>query len=280
MALSSPRFRNETDLQKVDNNQKAYRSGDRGRVVHLLQMALIDLGIAMPRSTTRESYSPDGIYGSETVEAVKAFQRQPQNSLTDDGVIGQNTLRALDRRHAGYSHRFNLHFRSLALTNVPFDTMMTNIERVYAQYGIHARYASGESLGLSEAEQQRFNVIDQQCNWVMNSGEFNELHQLGSPIPPNDLAVFIVNSFQRVTLRGCGGHASHRPACTAAHDCTRWTIAHEAGHVLLTSRFTPVHFQNEERNLMYKSTNDAWVMPSLTDRQVRKMRTHPVMRTA
>jgi hypothetical protein len=61
MTLTSPRFRNERELLAIDANRNVMRRGASGRHVHLVQMALIDLGFAMPISTASDSYSPDGV---------------------------------------------------------------------------------------------------------------------------------------------------------------------------------------------------------------------------
>src|SRR5579872_4233822 len=135
MPLTSPRFRNERPFIAIEANQNALRRGSSGRHVHLVQMALIDLGFAMPISTASADYSPDGVYGAETENAVKAFQRTVRG-LAPDGVVGQSTLRELDRRFNRFTHRINLHFRSLSLSDVPFNLIMSSVERVYSQYGI------------------------------------------------------------------------------------------------------------------------------------------------
>lgn len=276
MSLSSPRFRNEPALQAVASRTRILKEGARGRHVHVVQMALIDLGFAMPRSTTSNHYSPDGIYGSETTAVVKAFQRATPG-LADDGEIGPNTMRALDARFPGFNHRVNLHFRSLSLSNVPFDRMMTSMELVYAQYGIEARFASGESLGLSDEEQTQFTIIDQNCEWEMNSGEFAELEQMGTRVPPHDVAVYIVNRFQEGDVLGCGGHAANRPACAVTHDCSRWDPAHEVGHVLLTSTFSPTH-TDDQRNLMFPTSSSGNTTLTLTDKQLTRIRASPLCR--
>jgi hypothetical protein len=63
------------------------KPGDQGAAVKVLQRALARLG-----------YSPgtiDGQYGPSTTEAVSRFQRA--NGLTDDGILGPDTLQALTR---------------------------------------------------------------------------------------------------------------------------------------------------------------------------------------
>jgi len=274
MPLSSPRFKDEPKLQEVETGFRILKDGSTGRHVHLVQMALIDLGFSMPRSTGSNHFSPDGIYGSETTEVVKAFQRANPR-LSDDGQIGPETMRALDARFPRFTHRVNLHFRSLSLSDVPFDRMMSSMERVYAQYSIEARFASGESLGLSEDEQNRFTVIDQNCDWEMESGEFAELEQMGTRVPPHDVAVYIVNRFQEGDVLGCGGHATNRPACAVTHDCSRWDPAHEVGHVLLTSTFAPVH-ANDQRNLMFPTSSNGETPLTFTEKQLARIRTSPL----
>ncbi len=277
MALTSPRFRNESALRGVDAGHAILRFGAHGRHVHLLQIALVDLGFSMPVSTLSRDYSPDGVYGRETRDVVKAFQRSTPR-LSDDGEVGPLTMRALDARFPKLTHRVNLHFRSLALSDVPFNRIMGNCERVYTQYGIEARFASGESLGLSAADQRRFSVVRQNCDWAMESGEFADLHRLGTRVPTNDVAVYIVNLFQETTVGGCGGHAANRPACAVTHDCGPWDVGHELAHVLLTSSFTPEHTISP-RNLMFSTSSTAPEPPAFTEKQLKRIRESPLCRT-
>jgi peptidoglycan hydrolase-like protein with peptidoglycan-binding domain len=93
MALSSPRFSRDRDLQLASQNRPPLEEGARGDGVKILQRALIDLDFDMPKSTT--TGSPDGVYGLETKATVQAFQRD--NGLTADGVAGQDTLNRLDQ---------------------------------------------------------------------------------------------------------------------------------------------------------------------------------------
>jgi hypothetical protein len=275
MPLTSPRFKNEPELIAVEAGRAVLKRWSTGRHVHLVQMALIDLGFAMPISTLSKDYSPDGVYGAETESVVKAFQRSvPPPGLKDDGVVGQLTLREIDKRHGRFTHRINLHFRALSLTDIPFDRLMSNAAQVYAQYGIEARFASGESLGLSPDQERRFTVVRQNCEWDMNSGEFADLHKLGTPVPNSDVAVFIVSQLQEADTDGCAGHAAMLPACAVTHNCMAWTVPHEVGHVLLTKTFVPVHTLSP-RNLMFGG-NWTTTPPTLTEKQLAKIRSSPL----
>lgn len=267
--LTSPRFTSSRTLQNAASNTPPLRKGARGRGVHLLQMALIDLGHRMPRSTGNALHSPDGIFGEETFAVVRQFQRD--NRLKDDGVVGRNTMGALDRRVGRYQHRVRLHFRSIALTDVAFSRILADTETVYGQYGIKVEFASGESLGLTPEQMELFEQIDQECNWELNDGEFNMLHGLGTAAPPNEVLVYYVRAFGEANLLGCGGHARNRPALTVAARASRWDTAHELGHVLLGSAFSPVH-TNDQRNLMYPFSSTGTSIPMLTHGQLAQMR--------
>ena len=62
-----------------------YKSGSRGEVVRQIQQKLKDWGYYKG--------SVDGIYGEQTTAAVKSFQSK--NGLKSDGVVGEQTLKAL-----------------------------------------------------------------------------------------------------------------------------------------------------------------------------------------
>ena len=271
--IVSPRFKDESELKKVDLGLALLRKGAKGRHVHLVQMALIDLGFPMPISTQSQTFSPDGDYGNETAEAVRRFQTSVAG-LVPDGVVGPKTLAALDRRIGGFRHRIGLHFRAIALTQVTFDLILSSAQAVYAQYGIRIDMMNGQSLLFSPGDQVRFEKVNQECDWDLSAGEFNELHARGAAAPPTDVLVYFVRSFKE-QLNGCGGHAKGRPACTVAETGTRWTVAHELGHVLLGAGFAPVHVR-DTRNLMNETTSTITAMPTFTARQLAQIRISPV----
>ncbi len=277
MTLTSPRFKSSATLIKVEANKAVLQKGSTGTSVHLVQMALIDLGHLMPISTANSNFSPDGIYGEETKQAVKKFQRE-HPPLVDDGVMGQKTIRELDQLFKAFQHRVRLHFRSIALTSVPFERSLANAETVFGMYGIKIEFASGISINLTPDQRTLFNQIDQECDWDLNDGEINELQGIGPPAPPNDILVFFVNNFVDNTVLGCGGHAKDRPACTIAARAGAWDTAHEVCHVLLGSSFNPVH-NPDKRNLMHETEPFLTSIPVLTDRQVIRIRKSNLCRT-
>lgn len=65
------------------------KKGSKGEYVQLLQTKLIMLGYDLG------SYGADGDFGSKTMAAVKAFQKD--SGLTVDGVVGEKTWEALEK---------------------------------------------------------------------------------------------------------------------------------------------------------------------------------------
>jgi hypothetical protein len=76
----------------ADRNQPLAKP-ESGEPVKRLQKALLLVGQSLPRSTAKGAV--DGIFGDETLAAVKAFQAQLK--LKVDGMAGPETLQRLDR---------------------------------------------------------------------------------------------------------------------------------------------------------------------------------------
>ncbi|MEM6469490.1 MAG: peptidoglycan-binding domain-containing protein [Planctomycetota bacterium] len=91
--LTSPWFRWNYVLTSAEKNAPALRRGFVGYAARVLQLALIDQGFKLPKSTAKHG-SPDGRFGQETKSRVRSFQKK--HGLSQDGVVGQNTMRKLD----------------------------------------------------------------------------------------------------------------------------------------------------------------------------------------
>lgn len=272
MALEYLPFKNSPRIQEAAENRPPMRWGEKNQDVAVLQQALVDYGYALPRSTKRNVL--DGIYGREMYDKIRFFQTR--NNLSVDGVAGRQTFTCLDYlmttgTTAQTPKVVTLHFRSLCLTQVPFDKQMRNCQRMYAQYNIEVRFGSGVSMHLSEEEASRFDRLDGSCEWVIEDGEFAELQRMGSDVPRNAIAVFYVNRFSQARLLGCGGHLPNRPACIVAAAGSEWDLAHEVGHVLLTKEYSPVHHASID-NLMYPISRRDPAIPSLDALQLARIR--------
>jgi hypothetical protein len=97
--LRSPRFTQiptRDRFAKALKNTPTIKKGESDReAVRLLQQALVDLGMRMTKSL-EEFGSPDGLFGDETHDAVKEFQRRQFPGQTPDGKVGHDTLSRLD----------------------------------------------------------------------------------------------------------------------------------------------------------------------------------------
>lgn len=175
---------------------------------------------------------------------------------------------------AGYTHKIRLHFRSLSLTNVVFQDILSSTEQVYKSYGIKVEFASGMSLGLSPDEAKRFDHVDGSCEWKITSGELADIQRLEGSTGPFDICVFYINRFTSGLL-GCGGYIPGRPSCIVASNASKWDTAHEVGHVLLGSDFSPVH-STDINNLMHATASSYASTPILTDKQVKKIKDSPM----
>ncbi len=173
-----------------------------------------------------------------------------------------------------YTHRVRLHFRSLSLTNVSFDRVFRATQRAYAPHGIRIDFGSGLSLGLPEDEATRLAAVNGRCEWEITSGDFAEVQRLEGFVAATDIVVYYVNRFATPGLLGCGGHLPGRPACILAASAARYSTAHELGHVMLGSSFTPVH-DSAISNLMYAYENRTGDPPSLNDGQVTQIKRSP-----
>ena len=81
-ATPKPESKNTTSTTTITG---ILRRGSTGSSVTALQQKLIDLGFLSGKA--------DGVYGSKTAEAVKAFQKA--NKLTADGIAGSKTIAKL-----------------------------------------------------------------------------------------------------------------------------------------------------------------------------------------
>src|SRR5262245_5440532 len=133
-----------------------------------------------------------------------------------------------------FTHRVGIHFRSLSLTDVPFDTILKSAEEVYAPHGIKFEFRSGMSMGLSDDEMKKYEQLDGTCHWVITDDEYKALHAMGGKVPATEIVVYYIQRFSQKGILGCGGHLPGRPACIVASKGSRWDTAHEVGHVLLT----------------------------------------------
>lgn len=287
MALRSPRFVSSERLRRAAENNPALATGETGQPVRIVQQALIDLGFDLPLSI-RKYGSPDGVFGKETATKVRDFQTK--YTLSKDGTVGRETMKRLDELlpsagadlpplpKSGFTHKIRLHLRSIAMPQVSEMTQLKIMSEVYAQYAIKIEMASGESVGFDTKGQPiTVTVIDGDCKWDQLSDEQRLLQDLGDKqdTHPNDITVYYAPTLRERdggTLQGCAGSLPTRPAVMIAADATdKTTMAHEVGHILLSSSFVPVH-DNDSDNLMCAAPMCTGKPAYLNDKQLKAIR--------
>ncbi|NJN20885.1 MAG: peptidoglycan-binding protein [Leptolyngbya sp. RL_3_1] len=91
--LQAPRFAGDPVLEACYDDQQLVKVGASGSAVEKLQQALMDAGFPLPQ------YGVDGKFGPETKAAVVGFQTSVGFSGKGrDGIVGPNTMAALDER--------------------------------------------------------------------------------------------------------------------------------------------------------------------------------------
>jgi hypothetical protein len=293
MALTSPRFARNKLLQKAAENNPPLVPGTVSEAVRLVQQALLDLNFQLPISLQKFG-SPDGIYGEETTDRVREFQKK--HGLKIDGIAGQKTLAKLDALLPNPApdltplFKIRTHLRSI---NIPVVSEITQLDlaiEIYREYSFLLEMTSGMSLLLSDEEQLTLTIVDGDCEWDQVSDDQRLLQSLGGRqgVLPNDVLVYFSTVLKErdvrtkdgktkvgQTLQGCAGHPPQRPAAmiaASAKDPT--TMAHEVGHVLLGSGFRPVHTADAS-NLMCEAAICTGKPPILTPSQVLAMRKSP-----
>jgi peptidoglycan hydrolase-like protein with peptidoglycan-binding domain len=90
--LQSDRLKDDARLQEAFDNAPVMKKTETSEGVKTLQRALLDLNYSLPISF--EKGDADGIYGDETRNQVKQFQRD--HLVDPSGIVDRPTLRALD----------------------------------------------------------------------------------------------------------------------------------------------------------------------------------------
>ncbi len=151
MPLTSPRLRNDRRLDRAARNSPAMGLWDDDHnAVATVQRALADLGFDMSHSI-RPDGSVDGIYGPETREVVARFQMA--NDLSVDGIMGQNTLAALDQelQRSGATAASGLRFSYMVPGHKPVLEQPTSKSCWATTYTILKSWKDGTSYEIEDA---------------------------------------------------------------------------------------------------------------------------------
>lgn len=250
MALSSPRFRGVTELEQAAHNAPWLSVGSKGYGVHLVQMALIDLGYAMPNSTGGVAFSPDGIYGAETKSIVREFQKTTLGgpAVNHDGAIGQNTMRKLDHAMLGHTRRVHLQVSFTSKPSVPIETQLKVARDVFERYGIAILHVPVEGFFFEHDADQGF--FNENPDFEKQKERLKDRSKL--TLGPTDIAVAFIDQFATGRAVGDSQWDASGALIRITEKAFETTLAHELGHVLLspTSASISDDHSSHDRNIM------------------------------
>lgn len=222
----------------------------------------------------------DGLTGPKTNGMIADFQRSVVKLRSPDSRVDRagRTIAALNdpnsanlwkllKKTGSRKRSVRLHFRSISLTNVPFQTQLNAAIAVYAQYNIALKFLSGRSEQLSEADRKKFNRVDTSC--VAGKDEWQALQKLLNDVPSTDICVFLVRGLWdpketpgREAFLGCGAYRPGSPSCAVASNASKYDMAHEVGHVL------GLKHDNTNGNLMHPTQASYPKLPVLQPPQL------------
>ncbi|MBK8182946.1 MAG: hypothetical protein IPK63_08600 [Candidatus Competibacteraceae bacterium] len=164
---------------------------------------------------------------------------------------------------------------TLAAVKFDYNKSITFAEKLYGSNGIYFDIRQQLCLALTETQQTKLAVIDGQCKWDQNNAEQDDLFELVKGRVGAGISIFIVggiNTDGKTTLAGCAGHSPSKPAAVVSATGTMYTLAHELGHVLLTSTFSPVH-ETSNSNIMVNGTHNipADSFPTFNATQIKQI---------
>ncbi|MFK7993549.1 MAG: peptidoglycan-binding protein [Granulosicoccus sp.] len=233
MTLTSPNFRNVPQLEAASGNSPWLKKGVRGHGVHLIQFALIDLGFPMPQSIGGAGLSPDGIYGDETVQRMKEFQRSSFGGppIKDDGAAGSNTMSKLDRAVSSFTHRVRVHMFINVTPEAPVLKAENLAKELYGRYGIDLQIVSSQSLPLSHEEEQEFS---QHALPFRRMKELAQAYTTIQPLP-TEIMVFYILLFDPDTDLALSLANRTGAVTRIKKNADVSTLAHEIAHNLIDS---------------------------------------------
>lgn len=129
--------------------------------------------------------------------------------------------------------------RDAAVSNpgptVAIPQMVQSMQQVYDTVGIFVDVASQQNLSLPD-------LVDTDIGGCVRGRTTPEQDQLFSNrdnADSDDLVIYFVRATPDNPVNGCAAHPNGRPGAIVTMGATRWTLAHEVGHVLGLNHLSP-----------------------------------------
>ncbi len=174
----------------------------------------------------------------------------------------------LSWNHAGntgrpHQSRVRIHFKLLVQpTGFTLNEAMDSIREVYSSVGILAEQASVENLNLADTD-----IDAGSCTRGNTTQEQRTLFNNRNNVGADEVAVYIARTVTNSSggaLNGCAANDG-RASCIVARTATRWTTAHEVGHVL------GLNHVSDTNRLMFGSADRTNLPPDLVESERQTM---------
>jgi hypothetical protein len=161
-----------------------------------------------------------------------------------------------------------LHLRVATDPTPTIDDLLQSAREAFAQVGIGVQVLSTQRVKLPL---QDINVAgdctSRRALTVSQQALFDTI-KLG----PKEIVAFFVRSTNAPTS-GCSQHPDGKPGAVIASACTKWTLAHELGHLL------DLRHVDDPTRLMYRVTNQISAnVPILVAKEQARLLISPLLR--
>jgi hypothetical protein len=110
---------------------------------------------------------------------------------------------------------------------IAINTLITTMQQIYNQANIKVDLLSTQFISHPEA----VDCDVGSCTAGSTTGEQDRLFALRDGVELNDIVVYLVRT-TNPALNGCAAFPSDRPSAVVVRNATRFTFAHEVGHIL------------------------------------------------
>lgn len=125
------------------------------------------------------------------------------------------------------THRIDLYVKILTVPFISVADLVRSMRQVYEPHGIRVFVAGSEVLQLPTLMDIDVGACDQSAL----TSEQLELFGNRNGVPADGIAVYFIRS-TNPPLNGCAAHIRDSPALVVTQLASRWSLAHEVGHVL------------------------------------------------